>query len=344
MKLLIITQKVSRKDSTLGFFHRWIEEISKKFEKVTVICLEKGENQLSPSIKILSLGKEGGVSRLKYIINFYKYIWRERENYDAVFVHMNQEYLLLGGWFWKLLGKKVFMWRNHYAGSFPTRIAGMFCKEVFYTSKFSYTARFKNSVMMPVGVDESSLMTDTKIERIPKSILFLGRLDSSKKPEILLKALGIVSSKGLNFSVSFVGGTSDPNSKYPEELANLAKTLKIQDRITFVGPVPNTETFKFYRSHEIFVNCSRSGMFDKTILKACASGCLVLATSKDFESLVGSEFSFPDDDYNELANRLTKFLSMSLAEKEKLITKLQSIIKNHSLPTLIEKLAEHIKQ
>ncbi|MDP2947361.1 MAG: glycosyltransferase [Nanoarchaeota archaeon] len=199
MKLLIITQKVKRKDSTLGFFCRWIEEISKKFEKVTVICLEKGEHQLSSEIKILSLGKEEGKSRLKYIKNFYKYIWQERKNYDAVFVHMNQEYLLLGGWLWKLWGKRVFMWRNHYAGSILTYIAGLFCKEVFYTSRFSYTARFKNAVMMPVGIDESSLMADTQIERIPKSILFLGRLDPSKKPEVLLKALSIVSNRGLNF-------------------------------------------------------------------------------------------------------------------------------------------------
>lgn len=344
MKLLIITQKVNRKDSTLGFFHRWIEEISKKFEKITVICLEKGEHQLPPQIKILSLGKEEGKSRLKYIINFYKYIWQERRNYDAVFVHMNQEYVLLGGWFWWLWSKKVFMWRNHYAGSFLTHIARFFCKEVFYTSKFSYTARFKNAVMMPVGIDEDSLMVNIQIERIPKSILFLGRLDPAKKPEILIKALGMVSKKGLDFSVSFVGGSSDPNSKYKEELINLAKTLNIQDKIVFVGPVPNTETFRFYRSHEIFVNCSRSGMFDKTILKACASGCLVLATSKDFESMAGSEFSFPDDDYNELSNKLIEFLSMDSSEKSKLITKLQSIIRDHSLPILVEKLTEHIKR
>lgn len=126
-------------------------------------------------------------------------------------------------------------------------------------------------------------------------------------------------------------------------MADLTKTLKIQDKVVFVGSVPNTETFRFYRSHEIFVNCSKSGMFDKTILKACASGCLVLATSKDFESLVGSEFSFPDDDYNELANKLIEFLSMDLSEKEKLVATFQSVIKNHSLPVLVEKLVRHIK-
>ena len=91
MKILIITQKVSINDPVLGFMHRWIEEFAKHFERVTVICLEKGEHHLSPEVKVLSLGKENGKSRLKYILKFLYYIWREKNNYDAVFVHMNQE-------------------------------------------------------------------------------------------------------------------------------------------------------------------------------------------------------------------------------------------------------------
>ena len=343
MKLLIITQKVNRKDSTLGFFHRWIEELSKHFEKITVICLEKGEHYLSEDIKVLSLGKEKAGSRLKYIFRFYKYIWQEKNNYDAVFVHMNQEYILLAWWVWKVLHKKIFMWRNHYAGSWLTSVAGSFCNEVFYTSRFSYTASFKNAVIMPVGVDEASAMTEEKIEVIPKSILFLGRLDPTKKPEVLLKALGIVSSRGVDFRLSFVGGPSSPNSKYPENLKKLVKELKIENKVVFVGAVPNTETFRYYRSHEIFVNCSKSGMFDKTILKACVCGCLVLATSKDFEELVGKEFSFPDDDYQSLANKIETFLGMSSVDKIKLKNKLEVIIKNHSLPVLVDKLMEHLK-
>ena len=51
MKLLICTQKVDKNDSVLGFFHRWIEEFAKHCEKVTVICLQKGDDDLPAKIE-----------------------------------------------------------------------------------------------------------------------------------------------------------------------------------------------------------------------------------------------------------------------------------------------------
>ncbi|MFH0892331.1 MAG: glycosyltransferase family 4 protein [Candidatus Falkowbacteria bacterium] len=58
MKLLICTQKVDINDDVLGFFHSWIREFAKHYEKVTVICLYKGEYDLPENVKVLSLGKE----------------------------------------------------------------------------------------------------------------------------------------------------------------------------------------------------------------------------------------------------------------------------------------------
>ena len=104
MKLLIVTQKVDENDSILGFFHGWIAEFAKHCESVIVICLEKGEHHLPQNVNVLSLGKERFevksqkskvLKKLTYAINFFKYIWQERKNYDVVFVHMNQEYVLL---------------------------------------------------------------------------------------------------------------------------------------------------------------------------------------------------------------------------------------------------------
>jgi len=74
MKLLIVTQKVDKNDDILGFFHGWIAEFAKHCEKITVIALGVGEYDLPRNVEVLSLGKEGGKSRLKYILNFYKYM------------------------------------------------------------------------------------------------------------------------------------------------------------------------------------------------------------------------------------------------------------------------------
>ena len=122
-KLLIITQKVDKNDSVLGFFHGWILEFAKNYEELIVICLEKGEYDLPDNVKVLSLGKEDNVSKFVYLIRFYKYILQNRKNYDNVFVHMNVEYVILGGLVWKILRKKIGLWYMHKSVTLKLRLA-----------------------------------------------------------------------------------------------------------------------------------------------------------------------------------------------------------------------------
>ncbi|OHA17026.1 MAG: hypothetical protein A3C79_01955 [Candidatus Taylorbacteria bacterium RIFCSPHIGHO2_02_FULL_45_28] len=348
MRLLICTQVIDKTDSSLGFFQKWVSSMSPKFESITVIALKVGVYTLPGNVQVHSLGKESSTgkgriaNRARYVLRFYRFAWGMRKEYDAVFVHMNQEYVLLGGLMWKLLRKKIYMWRNHYKGNVVTDIAATFCYKVFCTSMFSYTAKYKKTVLMPVGVDEDSRRMEEPVERTPRSILFLGRLDASKRPDVLIDALGILAGKGIAFSASFVGGASKTDSSYPDQLRTQVNRLGIDDKVKFIGAVPNTETFRYYRSHVIFVNCSKSGMFDKTIFKAVACGCLVLVTSRDFANLVGPDFIFPDGDSNALAELLTYFLAIDLAERSRLINRLMDCMKCHSLPVLVNRLAEEI--
>lgn len=342
MKLLIVAQSVDENNPALGFFVNWVREIAKHFEEIVVICLEKGAYDLPSNVRVLSLGKELGASKLKKLFSFYFLLFTLRKQYDAVFVHMIQEFVLMGGFFWKLFRKPIYLWRNHYAGSIMTSFAGRFCRKVFYTSKFSYTAKFKNAVKMPVGVPDKFAKTDQEVIRRPNSILFLARLDPSKRPETLIRALGLVGRNNLDFSASFIGKPSKTGSQYVDTLKQLAKDLNIDSKISFEGEVPNNETFRYYRSHDIFVNCSRSGMFDKTLFEACLCGCLVLASSKDFKDLVGSEFVFSDNDIEDLSRKLSKFLSISPVQKDSLRKKLQVAGSGHNLSVLVSQLVTNI--
>ena len=102
MRLLIITQKVDKKDSILGFFHDWLLEFSKHQEKIIVLCLEKGDYKLPSNVSVFSLGKERSISKIRMLFNFYRLISSKRKDYDKVFVHMNPIYIVLGGLIWKI--------------------------------------------------------------------------------------------------------------------------------------------------------------------------------------------------------------------------------------------------
>src|SRR6185503_16028275 len=144
MKLFVITQALDLDDPVLSAYHGWVVELAKHVESIEAVCLQEGRHELPANVRVHSLGKERGeVGAIAYGLRFIQIAWSLRRNYDVVFVHMNQEYLLIAGWLWKLLGKRIYIWRNHYAGSWATDFAALFCTKLFCTSPSSYTAKYR---------------------------------------------------------------------------------------------------------------------------------------------------------------------------------------------------------
>ncbi len=343
MRLLILTQTVNREDATLGFFHGWISALSTRFEKITVFALRVGVHDLPKNIEVISMRPWLYRARLRTACRVLVQTWKYRHEYDAVFVHMNQEYLLVSGWLWRLMGKRVYFWRNHYDGSILTDIAVSFCNKVFYTSKSSYTAKYARAVQMPVGVDKSTCHLEDVIDRNERSILFLGRFSSAKRPDLLVEALGILYKKNISFTATFVGGAGEAEPSFPEKVRAQAEDLDLSERVTFVGAVPNTETYRYYRSHKIYVNCARSGMLDKSLFKAIACGCLPIFVSRDMADMVGEDYLFSEGDAGSLATCLEKALDLSEEDRTAQVEIFHGKTVNaNSLPVLVDRLTQEI--
>lgn len=333
MKLLIITQVVDLDDPVLGFFHGWVEEIAKHVDFVEVICLRKGKYALPENVAVHSLGKEEReATRLQYVLRLYALLWKLRGRYERVFVHMNQEYVLLAGLYWRLFRKPTYLWRNHYAGSILTDIAGLFCTKVFCTSKHSYTAKYQKTVLMPVGVDTQRFSPEASVGRVPRSILFLARISPSKRPDMLLDALEILSARGTEYTAAIVGSPVKEDISYYQKIVDRGEKLNVR----FIPAVPNHKTLDLYRTHEIFVNASPSGMFDKTIFEAAACGCIVLASSNDFRDAAGDEYAFSDA--LSLEGKLSMLLDESEKDRERRSIHLTSLARTESLSTLADRL------
>ena len=314
MKLLILTQKIDKADPVLGFMHGWLLEFAKNFEKITAICLEFGTHSLPKNVQVFSLGKERGESRLEYIWNFYKYIFCERENYDAVFVHMNQEYVLLGGLVWKVLGKKIVFWYNHTCGSLLTRVAMFFADIVCHTSPFAYTAGTKKSQRMPAGIDMNVFKPEEKINRNPKNIMYVGRIAPLKKVNVLIKAAKILDKEEIDFVLDIYGAAVAKNNHYFEELKKTSVALQDKGKLFFRGAVPNTQTPAIFNAHLISVNLTPKGNYDKTVLEGMACGTLPLVSSPAFNDIIPAEFCFKEGDICDLAEKIKFVFSLSETE------------------------------
>lgn len=323
MKLLIITQKVDVNDDILGFFHHWLEKFSQKFEKITVICLQKGKYQLPSNVNVLSLGKETRQFRLKYIWRFYKYIFGHWNEYGAVFVHMNPIYIVLGGLFWRLGQKKIILWYNYPRGYLTAKISYYLANNICYTSFLSFFSKYSKGQIMPAGIDTDKFKRINDIRKEKNSILYLGRISPVKNIDILIEAAKILSGKNIDFKLNIVGGFIGGLEKYK--------------KIKFHPPVPNYLTPEIYNQNEIFVNLTDTGSFDKTVLEAMACENVVLVSNISFGDLIPPDLIFKEKNAQDLAEKLVFTLSLSDEEKQKYGKMLrQKAVENHNLDKLIK--------
>jgi glycosyltransferase involved in cell wall biosynthesis len=339
MKLLVLTQKVDLDDAVLGFFHKWLEKMATRCDSVTVICLSRGRYDLPTNVKVLSLGKESGENKLKYLTIFFYYIWSERRNYDKVFVHMNPEYLVLGGWLWLSLRKPAYLWFNHKYGSWIARLGQIFAIKIFYTSPHSFFSTNSKASVMPVGIDIDAFNNSDKKERKNDFLLCLGRISPVKNVEILIEAMKIVDRQGFNCQLDIVGSALSRDLDYFNNLKESAAVLMAADKINFQAEIPNYRTPAVYRRHDFFINLTNSGSLDKAILEAMACGCLPIVSNTSLLQVLPSELLFKERDSLDLANKIFSVRSWPSEKRESLRASLISYIQNnHSLDLLIDKI------
>lgn len=343
MRILIVTQVVDLNHPVLGFFHRWIEEFAKRCEKVTVICLQKGQFKLLSNVQVYSLGKENRQSRLKYLWQFYKFVLQEKKNYDTVFIHMNQEYILLAGWLWRIWGKNILFWRNHAKGNWLTRVAVFFAHKIFYTSPQSFTARFAKAQSMPVGIDTELFKPDPQVERRPHSILALGRISPVKRLDIFVEALIKLHQEGERFHATIVGSpATDHDRGYEQKLHRLAAPLVDAGVLVFKPAVPHNQTPRIYQSHEIYVNLTPLGSFDKTIVEAMSVGVVTIFSNR----IAGQGLSTPsvrnlfleEIDAAYLADKIRRVFGLDSKEEQKIRGEMMSYAKGNSIDALFSRM------
>ena len=337
MKLLIITQVVDERNPVLGFFVRWITEFAKQCEHVEVICLWEGRHRLPENVKVHSLGKERGVSRVKYILNFYRYIWKLRRSYDFVFVHMNVEYVVLGGIFWRLLGKKVGLWYLHKSVTLRLRAAVLLAHYVFTGSQQSLRLRTIKKHIMGQGIDME--LFSTLPRKVPEvfTALFVGRLSPIKSVETLIEAAALLRKRGLRIRIEIVGGAeSSSQRQYEEKLKKLVQEEKLQDSVHFAGAIPNTEVPLYLSQASVFVNPSRNGSLDKAGIEPMAAGLPVVSCNESFYDMVSPHgLFFKERDAQELSVILERLVH-NPSEAWNIGKSLQAEAReHHNLPGLV---------
>ena len=353
MKLLILTQKVDINDDLLGFMHGWIKEFASHCEKVTVICLQKGECDLPNNVKVLSLGKEKCnykkllnccIVKLLYCCRFYKYIWQERKNYDSVFVHMNKEYVLLGGLLWRILKKKIVMWYAHYLINWQVKLAVILSNTVVTSTDFACDIKSKKLHVVGQGINTEYFKNlDYHQANDKTNLLFLGRISPVKDLKTLINAFVIIKKQCNNIFLNIIGAPTEGDEEYFKKIKELVKNLNLSGDVKFWGRISNCETLKHYNKNDIFVNLTRTGSFDKTTLEAMSCGLIVVVCNRAFEGIFPAKqhelMIFKENNDADLADKIIKLTGLDKGRKDGMAKELRQIVVNsHSLKALMIKI------
>lgn len=331
MKLLFITQKIHQNDDDLAFTILWIKEFIAQGVEVEAICLEKRD--FDDSFPVHSLGKENGAGKLKRIFTFLKYILTLK--YDRVFVHMNTEYITLGGWYWFLTRKPIYLWYTHYTMHFHLWLSGKLCKRMFAATKQSMPDFEGNEkkIVTNHGIDVEYWENIEKLnfETSKYDLVAVHRICRSKRLEITIKALKHLP---VEYNLSVYG--RDVEKDYYQELLELVKKENLETRVKFMGAVPMDELRLAYQKYGMMVNMA-SETIDKTKLEGMMFGLYPVTTAGNSEAIGLPKW--PEDDE---PKTIAKFILDSGVE-EYSAEYLKNIVKeNHSLKALIKKMNKYI--
>ncbi len=344
INLLICTQKVDQNDPVLGFFHEWLKEFAKYCDKLTVICLEKGEYDLPQNVQVLSLGKEKRISRIVYIFKFYYYIWKYSHNYDSVFVHMNPEYICLGGLFWRFWRKKIALWYMHRNVDLKLRIAEKLTNLVFSATRDSFRLKTKKLKITGHGINVDQL--PYKYHQLHKdriNFINIGRLSSIKGIENLIEFAKKIKEKNINFIFKVVGDFS--NKEYENKIKALVRKYNLENEIIFIGSVSNLKIGQYLQESDFFIHTGKTTSLDKSILEAMSTGTFVFTNVLSSSNiLIGNNLELLTyNNIDKLVNNFDEFVLLEEGERKNISLKLRNIVlENHNLKNLIKNLIENL--
>jgi glycosyltransferase involved in cell wall biosynthesis len=151
------------------------------------------------------------------------------------------------------------------------------------TVKSHYRLKLASSASIPNPIEAAlALHKWNVLDCIKDSLLFVGRFDTLKGGDLVIKAFGELSRSYPALKLTFVGpdvGVEDVDGKrwQFDEYTKRILPESARSRITFTGTLPPEEVAALRTKHFATLCTSKSEIFPYSILEAMAFGCPIVA-------------------------------------------------------------------
>jgi glycosyltransferase involved in cell wall biosynthesis len=342
MNLLMFNLAVDQEHVTLGFGLRWIEALSHRYEHVDVVTMFAGRYQLPSNVRVWSVGRERGYSKVRRVLRFYSIvlrILRERQ-IGVVFTHMIPIFAVL---FWpiaRVTGRRNVLWYAHGATPPMLRLAHVLVDRVVSSTPDGFRIKSKKTTFIGQGVDADIYRPMARQQGKGLRIITVGRIAPSKGIDLLVDSLAGWE-PGLDWRLTVVGaGTSDSERVYSDRVRHAPRD---SDRIHFTGFKAAADIAALLGQSDVFVNLSATGSLDKAIVEAMATGCFVISSNDAFRRMA-HDAGFPEcvvePTPEALRDKLSEVARMALAARFAIADRQSQVARGHTLDGLVGRLCE----
>ena len=219
---------------------------------------------------------------VRWLMNIPVWRWCARERFDAVFVHMNADWVYRLSPCWRRFGVPVLLWYAHGAVTRRLHRAHAHATCVITSTPEGFRIPSPKVRVIGQGVDTDLFVPPA---RRPDSatIVAVGRVSRRKRVDLMLQSLAWLKTHAPQhpFRLRIIGPTlTRDDQRYAEELARMVEAAGLRDSVTFEGPLPVASLPEIYASSFAHLNLSETGSMDKAILESLASGCPTLTSNE----------------------------------------------------------------
>lgn len=149
--------------------------------------------------------------------------------------------------------------------------------------------------VVPAGVDGQLFAPAQNRRTKPRAsapkLLFVGRLQPLKGPDIAIRTLAELRKHLPDATLTVIGGVSGNGEGVtgPRQLSELARTLGVEDAVRLMDAIPQTDLVAHYHDADLVLAPSRSETFGLVALEAQACGTPVVAAAvSGLQAVVGA--------------------------------------------------------
>lgn len=329
-RVLVVCQAVDEDDALFGFFVQWLKHAAKSFDRVSVLALRVGRHSLPPEVAVNPLRQMSGRSKLAVVWNLWRWSWKLRATYDGVYIRGDVQYPVLAGWLWKLLGKKAILFYAHYTSKTKWLKPAAWFSDAVVTSVGAACA-LPQAIKIGQGVDAERFKDVRRHEGAARALVF-GRVSPVKRVPWMLERIAKASPEAARH-VDIVG-----RSLAAEEGERLRQAASKFGAAWEERDVPNDQAPGLYLAHDIYLNAT-PGSLDKTIVEACLSGLVVVASTPAYGEMLPNDLKWLNPADGEFGAAAVRALALDSDERREIGKKLHDLAaEKHSQRQQIERL------